>query len=291
MPLWDDIARSISEAIGTPFVINERAAIGGGDINAAWRINDIQGTFFVKTNTPDRIAMFEAEAAGLRELADADAIRVPQPICDGKNAEASWLVLEYIAFGQRENGAALGSGLAALHRITAQQFGWTRDNTIGATPQINTRCDDWLTFWRAYRLGFQLDLAKRKAAPRRLLDRGERLLADCEVLFANYRPQPALLHGDLWGGNAGTDALGAPVIFDPAVYYGDRETDLAMTELFGGFTSDFYAAYKAALPLDTGYPVRCIFYNLYHILNHFHLFGGGYARQAEQMVEQVLAEI
>jgi len=214
-------------------------------------------------------------------------------VCAGANAEAAWLVLEYIEFAAAtaRGMARLGEALAALHRVSAGKFGWTRDNTIGSTPQVNTRCGDWIDFWRDCRLGHQLALAARNGAPNSLLKKGERLAGGLAVLFANRTVRPALLHGDLWGGNAGFDDLGNPVLFDPAVYYGDREADLAMTELFGGFGGDFYAAYDAAYPRATGYPVRRTFYNLYHILNHFNLFGGGYAQQAAAMIEELLAEL
>jgi len=288
---WPDIADSIANAVGEVFVVEERQAVGGGCINAAYRISGGGHVFFVKTHAPQNHAMFAAEAAGLREIAHSGTVRVPQPICDGHNDEASWLVLEYIAFSGKRDGRALGARLAALHKVTADRFGWHRDNTIGATPQINTWSDDWLEFWRRQRLGFQLELAARNGAPRRLLDQGARLLADCAPLLAGHQIAPSLLHGDLWGGNAGFDERGDPVLFDPAVYYGDREADIAMTELFGGFGGDFYAAYDAVHRRDDGYQVRRAFYNLYHVLNHFNLFGGGYARQAATMIEELLAEL
>ncbi|HEV7822353.1 MAG TPA: fructosamine kinase family protein, partial [Burkholderiales bacterium] len=158
-------------------------------------------------------------------------------------------------------------------------------------PQRNTPMEDWPGFFKECRLGFQLKLARRNCAPLQLLDRGERLLSSMAPLFSNQAVKPALLHGDLWGGNAGFDRAGAPVVFDPAAYYGDRETDLAMTELFGGFSADFYAAYRAESPLEAGYEVRKHLYNLYHVLNHFNLFGGGYAAQAQTLVDRLLAEI
>ena len=291
MPLWSEIADSIANVAGQPFVMAERRPVGGGCINAAYRVDGGGRTFFVKTNAPGNHDMFAAEAAGLQEIARSGTVRVPQPICDGRNDEAGWLVLEYVTFGSRRNDRALGAQLAAMHGVTAEKFGWKRDNAIGATPQINTWSDDWLEFWRHHRLGFQLQLAEKNNAPRRLLSQGERLLADCAPLIAEHEAMPSLLHGDLWGGNAGFDDLGNPVLFDPAVYYGDREADLAMTELFGGFGGDFYAAYDAAYPRATGYPVRRTFYNLYHILNHFNLFGGGYAQQAAAMIEELLAEL
>ncbi|MDH5513031.1 MAG: fructosamine kinase family protein, partial [Gammaproteobacteria bacterium] len=182
----------------------------------------------------------------------------------------------------------LGRELAQMHRATQKQFGWRHDNTIGSTPQINTPASDWVGFWREHRLGFQLELAARNG--RNLMRRGERLLADLGNFFRTYHPEPSLLHGDLWGGNVGATE-GQPVIFDPAVYYGDREADLAMTELFGGFSARFYQAYQEAWPLDTGYKVRKTLYNLYHVLNHFNLFGGGYASQAERMMDALLGDL
>jgi len=243
--------------------------------------------------------MFVAEADGLRELAKANAIRVPSPVCYGEAAGQSWLVTEFIAFGRGSDDSAqlLGRQLAAMHRYTSQQFypsrpfGWTRDNTIGSTPQQNSRTDNWVDFYRERRLRFQFELAARNGFTGLLQAKGERLMESLNVFFTNYVPEASLLHGDLWGGNRAFDATGQPVIFDPAVYYGDRETDIAMTELFGGFGADFYAAYQEACPLDAGYSVRKTLYNLYHILNHANLFGGGYASQAENMIDQLLAEI
>lgn len=237
--------------------------------------------------------MFEAEAAGLAEIAAARAVRVPSPVCHGLNHDTAWLVLEHIEFGEAgaDGMARLGAQLAALHRVTNSQFGWRADNTLGATAQINTQCADWAAFWREHRLNFQLALAARNGAPKSLLEKGGRLAHEFPALLKNLNVRPALLHGDLWGGNAGFDRTGAPVIFDPAVYYGHREADLAMTELFGGFSANFYAAYRDAYPLDAGYEVRKQLYNLYHVLNHFNLFGGGYASQAESMTTRLLAEI
>lgn len=291
--MWDDIARSIADAVAAPFRIESRAGIGGGCINAAFRIDGGGRTYFVKTNAPSALDMFAAEAAGLAEIGRSRTVRVPQPVCHGGNRQAAWLVLEWIDFrgAQRDSNRALGRALAALHRMTAPQFGWQRDNTIGATPQINALCSNWNEFWREHRLGYQLALAAKNGAPKSLLAKGERLARDFPVLLEGCAVKPALLHGDLWGGNAGFDATGTPLIFDPAVYYGHREADLAMTELFGGFGADFHAAYREAYPLDAGYPTRRQLYNLYHVLNHYNLFGSGYARQAESMVDYLLAEV
>ena len=184
---------------------------------------------------------------------------------------------KWIDFGGRTALAErrLGAGLARQHRATADQFGWHRHNTIGATPQRNTQTADWIEFLRRERLGFQLDLAARRGLPGELLARGRRLLAGLEAFFPGHRPGPSLLHGDLWSGNWGADADGSPYIFDPAVYHGDREADLAMTRLFGGFGRGFYTAYEEAWPLPRGWERRVDLYNLYHLLNHFNLFRGG----------------
>jgi len=276
------------------FDIAEMAALGGGCINSAYRLIDKKGEqLFLKLNRAALADMFEAESAGLAELRRPAAIRVPAPICTGQYGEHAWLVTEHIRFASPCAGseARLGEELAALHRFTGERFGWHRDNTIGSTPQPNAPAADWVGFWRRQRLGFQLRLAAGNGYGGRLQTLGERLLADLDGLFAGYQPAPSLLHGDLWGGNVAFDESGAPVIFDPAVYYGDRETDIAMTSLFGGFGRDFYAAYKAHWPLDAGFAVRKSLYNLYHILNHANLFGGGYARQAEGMMEGLLSEL
>jgi len=292
MDLWSAIAGEIAAASGAPFSIAARRSAGGGCINQAHILEGGGRRYFVKSNRAERLPMFEAEADGLRELARCGAIRVPQPVCCGAAAGSAFLALEYIEFGAGGRGGAarLGARLAALHRTGAAQFGWRRDNTIGATPQINTWNDAWVDFWHERRLGFQLRLAAEHGAGNRLQREGEKLLERLPRFFADYRPLPALLHGDLWGGNAAFDAAGNPVIFDPAVYYGDREADLAMTELFGGFGADFYAAYRDSFPLDPGYATRKTLYNLYHVLNHYNLFGGGYLGQAERMMGVLLAE-
>ncbi len=165
------------------------------------------------------------------------------------------------------------------------------DNWIGRTPQPNGWQHDWIAFRREQRLGFQLQLAAQNGFGGALQRDGEQLLARLDGLFDGYVPVPSLLHGDLWGGNHGFLADGTPVVFDPALYVGDRECDLAMSELFGGFAADFYAAYRASWPLDAGYAVRKTLYNLYHILNHANLFGGGYAAQAARMTAALLAHI
>jgi fructosamine-3-kinase len=165
----------------------------------------------------------------------------------------------------------MGRLLAALHRHTGPRFGWAADNWIGLAPQINGWADDWASFFFEKRLEPQVRRARQNGFP---VDPPPR------SLLSDHKPDPSLLHGDLWSGNVGFTA-GGPVMFDPAVYYGDREADLAMTELFGGFPAAFYAAYRKELPVEDGYETRKHLYNLYHLLNHLNLFGSGYLPQVE----------
>jgi fructosamine-3-kinase len=292
MTVWAAVTAQISALTGAPFTPAEPRAVGGGCINTTVRLSDGRQSWFVKINASSMLDMFEAERAGLEELERANAIRVPRPLAVGSEGAQSWLVLEDIRFGQPRAGSARDAGrrLAALHGTTASAFGWRRDNTIGATPQPNAWTASWLEFWRDQRLGHQLRLAARNGFGGRLQTLGERLIELLPALL-DHAPPPSLLHGDLWGGNIGYTVDGEPVIYDPAVYYGDREADLAMTELFGGFGGEFYAGYREAWPLDAGYATRKILYNLYHVLNHLNLFGGGYGAQAESMTARLLAEI
>lgn len=290
---WQDIEQAISEATGEGFVCDSQGSIGGGCINTAIKIRGGGHEYFLKLNTASLLDMFEAEADGLCELAAAKAVRVPQAICTGVSGDQAFIVMEYLSMAGRGDAtvmARFGEQLASMHRHTAKQFGWHRDNTIGSTRQHNAWQDDWLHFWREERLGFQLQLAGRHGLSARILHKGEKVQA-CVADFFDSAPAASVLHGDLWSGNYGISGNGEPVIFDPAVYFGDREADLAMTELFGGFSSDFYAGYNATWALDPGYKQRKTLYNLYHILNHYNLFGGGYGSQAEGMIDRLLAEV
>ena len=289
---WQAIAADLSRAAGSPFTVSHAEPAGGGSINRAFRLDSDGQHFFVKLNLAARLEMFQAELAGLKELAATEAVRVPVPICCGSDAFFSWIVLEHLEFGNTTKGmSALGAKLALLHRCTAANFGWERDNTIGSTPQHNEWCDDWIVFLRERRIGFQLQLAQRNGYGGRLQSSGDKLCTELDAFFTGHRPGASLLHGDLWSGNAAVLADGEPAIFDPAVYYGDREADLAMTELFGGFPPAFYRGYDDAWPLDPGYRVRKQLYNLYHLLNHLNLFGGSYLAPAQAAIDALLGEI
>ena len=251
---------------------------------------EIDGTaVFLKTGPSSSYDMLSAEAEGLEELASPDAIRVPRVFAFGEEDGIAYLATEWLemARASRDVETRLGTGLAALHRTTADRYGWHRDNTCGPTPQVNPWSDDWVEFYREHRLAFQLDLAARNGYGGALQERGARLLQRLDRYFEGYAPQASLLHGDLWGGNWGC-CDGEPVIFDPAVYYGDRESDLAMTRLFGGFGRAFYSAYEDAWPLAPGHRERCDLYQLYHVLNHLNLFGSGYLGQAQRLIDNLL---
>jgi protein-ribulosamine 3-kinase len=286
---WSELAGRIATLTGGRAPNAVPQPLGGGCINSAHRLGD----WFVKLNRAERSSMFEAEALALTELAATGKVRVPQPLGHGISDGQAWLVLEYLPLAPLSERAAetLGRQLAELHRQPRDHFGWSRDNTIGSTSQPNTPDSDWCRFWRERRLGHQLQLAATNGHGGSLQRRGTQLLDRLDRLLAGHHPRPALLHGDLWGGNAAMTAAGEPVIFDPASYYGDPDADLAMTELFGGFDRRFQIAYREVRPLDDGYPLRRELYNLYHVLNHLNLFGGGYRTQAERMIDRLLAAV
>jgi fructosamine-3-kinase len=315
--MWDKIAGHISEITGETFSLDHRHSVSGGCINQGYSISSSSRAYFAKINQAFQIAMFEAEALGLQQMRATQTIRVPEPICWGSEGNSAYIVLEWLDLGSRGGERAweeMGRKLAAMHKYTppnppllrggeernstllrggeernstllGKVFGWDINNTIGSTVQINNWTANWAEFWAEHRIGYQLKLARRRGGH---FPQGERLLEVIPELLAGHEPQPSLVHGDLWGGNAGVTSAGEPVIFDPAAYFGDREVDIAMTELFGGFPAEFYRGYNQVLPLDLGYEKRKTLYNLYHILNHFNLFGGSYASQANQMINRIL---
>lgn len=289
MPDWSSIARQLDEA-GIPAGNNPTPTpISGGDISAAWRLEADDREVFLKTGRIDSLHMFTGEAEGLAEIAKAKVLRVPEVYVVGETADSAFLALEWLTFGRSDSDVEqrFGERLATLHRTTARRFGWHRDNTIGLTPQQNAWSKDWVAFFQEHRLGYQLRLARENGFSGELQKQGRRLQKRLPSLFEDYEPVPSLLHGDLWGGNwASSD--GEPVIFDPAVYYGDRETDLAMTKLFGGFGKAFYESYEAAWPLQPGSHERLTLYQLYHVLNHLNLFGSGYLGRALALTSALL---
>lgn len=267
---------------------------GWGD---AWSLTTGDRRHFVKTVSGDHVDMLACEADGLRALAQTRTIRVPVVDAVGLVGSLAYLAMEWLDMRASTNDAALGRALARLHRAPTprgpadERYGWHRDNWIGGTPQANAWHDDWCAFLRDRRLAPQLALAHRNGFAGALQRDGDRLLAAMPALFRGHAPAPSLVHGDLWSGNAAMLAGGDPVVFDPAVHVGDREVDVAMTELFGGFGPAFAAAYRDAWPLDSGYELRRAIYNLYHLLNHLNLFGGGYLARTQQELATIVAAV
>ena len=293
--MWADIVRHINKATDQLFQMTDSRSVSGGCINQSYVLSG-NGSFFVKLNEPARLTMFEAEALGLAEMTSTNTIRVPSPICWGTTDRHSYLVLSYLDLGRQgrtEDWHQMGTDLARMHRATGSEcFGWQRSNTIGPTPQINTWKQSWPDFFAEHRLGYQFQLANSFACTfgdRQVFPQAQQLL-DCLPKLLSHQPAPSLVHGDLWSGNAGFMSDGQPVIFDPATYWGDREVDIAMTELFGGFPAAFYEGYQTAYPLDAGYERRKIVYNLYHLLNHYNLFGSSYQGQANRAIEQAISD-
>lgn len=290
--LAQSIADNISNTLKQRFEIKTSQALHGGDINQAYKITDHDRTYFVKINQSDRRTMFEAELDGLNQIANTHTIRMPKPICTGiciGTAESySYLVLEYLSLVAltEKTRYELGIKLAELHLVSGSTaFGLGISNTIGTTAQPNPWTTNWIEFWRDIRINYQLNLAIEKGAN---FIYANQLLDAIPTILKDHSPKPSLVHGDLWGGNVGALVTGEVVIFDPAVYWGDREVDLAMTELFGGFGSTFYQGYESIYPIAPGFAKRKILYNLYHILNHYNLFGGSYAGQADRMMASLL---
>jgi protein-ribulosamine 3-kinase len=273
-------------ALGRGVALDSVAAAAGGCINDCYLVGAGKARLFVKLNTLRFADAFAAEADGLAALRAA-GMRAPEPLAHGAAAGCAFLALEALDLGGKEDFAAFGHALARLHRVRGDRFGWTRDNFIGATAQPNSRTGDWIEFWRDQRLAPQLKLALRNGHGEVKLP-VERICKELPQLLAGHSPEPSLLHGDLWRGNVGFLAGGGPVVFDPALYRGDREADLAMTELFGGFPRAFYAAYEEAWPLEEGYRARKHLYNLYHLLNHLNLFGAGYLAQVRETLGLLL---
>ena len=288
--MWSKIAEEISQVTKEKFTIANRRSVGGGCINQGYALIGEQRTYFVKLNSASGLEMFAAEALGLKHMGETQTIRIPQPVCWGSVDNYAYLVMEWLELGRgggHQPWETMGSQLAQMHRFAgSNQFGWDINNTIGSTPQINTWTESWSEFFAQHRIGYQLRLAKRRGGN---FPNTGKVVDAVQEFLAGHNPQPSLVHGDLWSGNAAVTDAGEAVIFDPATYWSDREVDLAMTELFGGFPAAFYRGYNQAWELDSGYAQRKTLYNLYHILNHFNLFGGSYESQAMGMIRRILS--
>lgn len=298
MESWSALDAEIAHALGAASDIDfsgaEARPVGGGCIHRAQDVRAGARRYFLKLNDAAALPMFAAEADGLDALARCDAFRVPRALAWGEAGARAFLLLECLELrplATDEDGQRFARALVQLHRDIGEHYGWGRDNFIGANPQVNTPRDGWAQFFIKHRLMPQLQMARAKGYGGALGRDADQLIERVPALFLEYCPRPSLLHGDLWHGNAAMDAEGRPAIFDPAVYRGDRDADLAMSELFGGFPTAFYVAYRAAWPLAEGYEQRKMLYNLYHVLNHLNLFGRGYLGQAERMIRALYFEL
>jgi len=272
-----------------PVHIKSSRSIGGGCINQTQALVLSNGeTVFLKHNDHPPEGMFEKEARGLRLLREAEnGPRIPQVVAIPEGPNPKFLIIEYIEEGSSGNGyyEHFGQALASMHRTTQDHYGLDHDNFIGSTVQINTPETDGLIFFREHRLRFQQNLARSRGLLPVTTDNKIDQLCDqlCDQLDLSGE-RPALVHGDLWSGNTFADTAQQPCLVDPAVHFGLRETDLAMTELFGCLPQAFYDGYRAAFPLNPGYEKRKHIYNLYHLLNHLNLFGGSYLASVESTV-------
>ena len=257
------------------------------------KVRGADGHYFIKIGSLNDLTLLMSEKIGLEALAVTRAIKVPKVIFVGETSTCSFLICEYLDL-KKDNlfsGKILGKQLALLHQNSNEFFGLSEDNWIGLNPQKNHWQENWISFFKKYRLQPQLIWAFERGYRSSLEEKSERLMEALPLFFDQYKPKPSLLHGDLWSGNWGTINNTTPVIFDPAIYYGDREADMAMTKLFGGFPQVFYDAYNYQWGLDYGFKVRQNLYNLYHLLNHLTLFGEVYLRQTIDVFEQLLSEI
>lgn len=288
MPAPEAILEAMREALGAE--VRALEPVGGGCIAHASRAETTEGTFFVKWGREAGVT-FEAEAAGLRALRDAASpLHVPEVhhVQPTDGARPGVLVLEWLPTAPTTPAAwtHFGEGLAALHRHAGDAYGFTMDNYIGRRRQSNRAHPRWPDFFRAERLLPQAAWAQAEGRWRAGWDAGfEALCRRLDALLPEA-PPPSMLHGDLWSGNFLVTPPGRAALVDPAAYHGHRETDLAMTELFGGFDERFYAAYRAAWPLEPGYAERRTVYNLYHLLNHLNHFGDAYAGGVERTLRR-----
>lgn len=264
-------------------------AVSGGSINNAYRIQSTAGTFFLKTNDATRFSgMFEAEVRGLKLLRES-AFTVPKPIAADNIGNTQFLLMEWVEQGapSADFWDGFGQKLAQLHSITADSFGLNHDNYIGSLPQRNTETLSWPEFYRNNRLLPQIELAaKNNRLTPRMKQGFNALFHELESLFPTEKP--SLVHGDLWSGNLMVAEDGSPCIFDPAVYYGHREMDLAMMALFGGFGTAWETAYSRVCPLEKGWRGRIEIGQLYPLMVHVNLFGGGYAYDVERILARFL---
>lgn len=286
--MWHTIEQAIQEKTGKPFSIKHRKPATGGDINLSYWLSNYKQNYFVKINKKEHINHFESEAYALEQIKSSKFIACPEVITSGTTLDKSFLVLNYIPFETPEanDWYQLGEQLAHMHKsVNHGQFGWQHDNYIGDTLQPNHWHSNWRTFFAEQRIAWQLQLLYEKSIKFGDIDH---ITQVCHDALLHHQVTPSLVHGDLWQGNLGFCGH-KPIVFDPACYYGDREVDIAMTELFGQLPDDFYLGYQEVYPISANYEQRKLVYNFYHILNHANLFGGVYIEQSKATLSRILS--
>ena len=285
----DEINKLLEPLLGT--TIKSSYATGGGSINQTQVLELTNGErVFMKQNSNPPTDFFLAEVKGLRLLTKAKkGPRIPKPIALQSGPRPTFLIMEYLESSNESKNFSdgLARKLAELHRISQDHFGLDHDNFIGSTPQKNNLEKDGIIFFRDHRIQFQRQLAQKAGLlPVSIDKKFDSLCENLNRFLDTSGERPALMHGDLWSGNYFPDSKGNPCIFDPAVYYGLREADIAMTELFGRLPDRFYDAYHEAFPMNHGYHERKDIYNLYHLLNHLNLFGSSYLSSVQKIVNR-----
>jgi len=285
-------AGSIARQLGWEAPRVEVQPVAGGDTSPTFILRGPRQKAFVKIAPSATADLLLAEADGLEALAAANSVRVPELLALGVFDEwgGHFLALEALELRSRCRACdhALGGQLALLHSKLGARYGWRRDNYLGTTLQKNSVDEKWARFFLEQRLEPQMKVYLSAHPELEQQDLLNELKHSWLGIGAEHHPEPALLHGDLWAGNAASLPDQTPVIFDPAVHFGDRECDLAMADLFGGYTDAFFSAYQNAWPLPPGWQNRRGFYQLYHLLNHANLFGGSYELSVKNQVERLL---
>ncbi|GKT12855.1 MAG: protein-ribulosamine 3-kinase [Thiomicrorhabdus sp.] len=294
---WSEFSEHLNQALAEsalpPIQIITAHEVAGGDSHTAYQLHTEDKNYFLKLSPAQNALMLATEMHSLQAISNSQTINCPTAILTGIYQQYAWLLMDFIPLTQQGDDFQRGRDLAFLHHQinrTTKPFGWFEDNFIGQNLQQNRWQFDWVNFYGQQRLLPQLELAQLRGASPELYQSGITLIEQLPYWFQDYQAEPSLLHGDLWAENSAFDSSGTALFFDPACYYGDRETDIAMTELFGGFSPEFYAGYQDLFPLDKGYQQRKPLYNLYHILNHFNLFSGHYEQQAHSLIQQLLQQ-
>lgn len=288
--LFPELEAQLAKYFPSKFTIAGMEPVHGGDIHESYTLSlSSNQRCFLKLNSADNLPLLEQETLALNLIAKQKVIRCPGVFACGIADDKAYLMMEWLPLSSRGNYANLATNLAALHRCTASRFGWGSDNFIGSSPQVNQWHDSWADFWRECRLKPQLAMAQSKGFAAKIKPLQTALLKASDLILQNHSPEASLLHGDLWAGNKGF-AEGEPVIFDPASYYGDRETDIAFAHLFGGFEPAYFSSYQKEWPLPVGHEQRRLLYNLYHQLNHLNLFGDSYLSACIFSMQRLISE-